>query len=163
MNARGAVEAALFSASSPLRVRDIADRTGLSDAKVREMLKILQEEYDERGSAIRISKIGPDFVMRLRDEYLDYSDKFTDAELTKGMMKPLSAIAYNQPILQSELFKTIGSRIYDDVPVLVEKGFVNAKKVGQTKELSITKKFMEYFGVEATSKKDIRKWLDQQS
>ena len=70
MNARGAVEAALFSASSPLRVRDIADRTGLSDAKVREMLKVLQEEYDERESAIRISKIGPDFVMRLRDEYL---------------------------------------------------------------------------------------------
>ena len=163
MNARGAVEAALLCASCPLRVRDIADRTGLSDAKVREMLKILQEEYDERGSAIRISKIGPDFVMRLRDEYLDYSDKFTDAELTKGMMKTLSAIAYNQPILQSELFKTIGSRIYDDVPVLVEKGFVNAKKVGQTKELTITKKFMEYFGVEATSKKDIRKWLDQQS
>ena len=162
MDAKGAVEAALFSASHPLRVRDIAERTNLSDSTVREMLKKLKAEYDERGSAIRVSKIGPDFVMRLRDEYTDYSDKFTDAELTKGMMKTLVAIAYYQPIMQSELSKKIGARVYEDIPSLVEQGFVNAKKVGVSKELSTTKRFMEYFGVEGTRKTDIRKWLDSQ-
>ena len=162
MNSKGAEEAALFSASHPLRVRDIADRTNLSDATVRTMLKELKAEYDERGSAMRISKIGPDYVMRLRDEYVDYSDKFTDAEISKGMMKTLVAIAYHQPIMQSELSKKIGSRVYDDVPGLVEKGFVNAKKVGVSKELTTTKRFMEYFGVEGTRKTDIKKWLESQ-
>ena len=163
VNAKGAVEAALFSSSNPLRVRDIAERTGLSDEKVREMLERLHDEYERRNSAMKISKIGSDYVMMLRDEYIDYTDRFTTAELTPGMMKTLSAIAYNQPIMQSELFKTLGSRVYDDVPALVEKGLVAAKKVGQTKELTTTKKFMEYFGVEATGKKDIRRWMDEQA
>lgn len=160
MDSKGAVEAALFSASRPLRVRDIAERTGLSDASVRDALKKLKQEYDERGSAIRISKIGPEIVMRLRDEYSDYSDRFTDAEIGKGMMKTLVAIAYHQPIMQSELSKKIGARVYDDVPALIEKGFVNGRKVGNSKELTVTKRFMEYFGVEGTRKEDIRRWLD---
>lgn len=163
MNAKGAVEAALFSASGPLRVKDIAERTGLEEEKVKTLLERLADEYERRSSAIKVSKIGSDYVMMLRDEYMDYTDKFTTAELTPGMMKTLSAIAYNQPILQSELFKTLGSRVYDDVPVLVEKGLVGARKVGQTKELTTTKRFMEYFGVEATNKKDIRRWMDEQA
>ena len=79
------------------------------------------------------------------------------------MMKTLSAIAYNQPIMQSELFRNLGSRVYEDVPVLIEKGLVSAKKVGNSKELSTTKRFMEYFCVEATGKKDIRRWMDEQA
>ena len=163
MNAKGAVEAALFSASGPLKVREIAERTGLSDDKVKELLERLHDDYERRNSAIKVSKIGSDYAMMLRDEYMGYTEKFTTSELTPGMMKTLSAIAYNQPIMQSELFKTLGSRIYEDVPVLVEKGLVSARKVGQTKELTTTKKFMEYFGVEATGKKDIRRWMDEQS
>ena len=163
MNAKGAVEAALFSASGPLKVREIAERTGLSDDKVKELLERLHDDYERRNSAIKVSKIGSDYAMMLRDEYMGYTEKFTTSELTTGMMKTLSAIAYNQPIMQSELFKTLGSRIYEDVPVLVEKGLVSARKVGQTKELTTTKKFMEYFGVEATGKKDIRRWMDEQS
>ena len=163
MNAKGAVEAALFSASGPLKVREIAERTGLSDDKVKELLERLHDDYERRNSAIKVSKIGSDYAMMLRDEYMGYTEKFTASELTPGMMKTLSAIAYNQPIMQSELFKTLGSRVYEDVPVLVEKGLVGARKVGQTKELTTTKKFMEYFGVEATGKKDIRRWMDEQS
>lgn len=162
MDPKCAVEAALFSASRPLRVRDIAERTGLEDTQVREALKSLKQEYDDRGSAIRISKIGSEIVMRLRDEYSEYTDQFTDAELGRGLMKTLVAIAYHQPIMQSELSKKIGSRVYDDVPALIEKGFVNGKKIGNSKELTVTKKFMEYFGVEGTRKEDIRRWLDSQ-
>ena len=80
--------------------------------------------------------------------------------MTPGMMRTLSTIAYNQPVLQSELFKTRGPRTYDDVLMLIEMGFVSAKKSGQTKELTTTKKFLEYFGIEANSKDGIRKWIE---
>lgn len=163
MDPKGAVEAALFSASAPLRVRDIAERTGLDDDKVRGLLERLHDDYERRNSAIKISKVGAEYVMMLREEYSEYADKFTATELTPGMMKTLSAIAYNQPIMQSELFRNLGSRVYEDVPVLIEKGLVSAKKVGNSKELSTTKRFMEYFGVEATGKKDIRRWMDEQA
>ncbi len=163
MDARGAVEAALFTSSRPMTVREIAERTSLSEDKVLNVLQDLSRVYDMMNSAIRIAKIGNDYAMALREEYAHYTENFTSGELTKGMMKTLATIAYNQSILQSELFRNIGARVYEDVPVLIEMGLVHAKKVGQTKELTTTKKFMEYFGVEASNKDGIRKWIDSMS
>ncbi len=161
MNAKGTVEAALFSSSKALHIRDIVERTGLSEETIQNALDVLQMEYERRNSAIKISKIGTEYVMMLREEYSEFSEKFTEAELTRGMMKTLVTIAYNQPILQSELNKTIGARVYDDVPALVEKGLISKKRSGQTWQLSTTKKFLEYFGIEGSGKASIRQWIDE--
>ena len=115
-----------------MTVREIAERTSLSEDKVLNVLQDLSRVYDMMNSAIRIAKIGNDYAMALREEYAHYTENFTSGELTKGMMKTLATIAYNQPILQSELFRNIGARVYEDVPVLIEMGLVHAKKVGQT-------------------------------
>lgn len=163
MDARGAVEAALFTASRPISVREMSDRTSLSEAKIENVLQDLSRVYDMMNSAIKIAKVGNEYTMMLRDEYSNYSEKFTDTDLTKSMMKTLVTIAYNQPIMQSELCKNIGSRVYDDVPVLIEKGLVHAKKVGLSKELTTTRKFVEYFGIEASGKEGIRKWIESLS
>ncbi|MBQ7405078.1 MAG: SMC-Scp complex subunit ScpB, partial [Candidatus Methanomethylophilaceae archaeon] len=79
------------------------------------------------------------------------------------VMRTLSTIAYNQPVLQSELFKTRGPRTYDDVHKLIELGFVSGRKVGQTLELTTTKRFSEYFGIGSTRKADIRAWIESQA
>lgn len=163
MDGKGAVEAALFSAADNLRTSEIAERTGLSDDAVRKALKELKAEYDERGCAMMIAKIGNAYRMTLRTEYTDFTGKFAKAEMTGGMMRTLSTIAYNQPVLQSELFKTRGARTYDDVHSLIEMGFVSGKKKGQTLELSTTKKFSEYFGIGSTKVADIRKWIESQA
>ena len=163
MNEKGAVEAALFSSSENLRISDIAEKTGLSEEDVRYALKDLRKEYEDRDSAIMIAKIGSEFRMMLRTEYSDYTGMFAKAEMTGGMMRTLSTIAYNQPVLQSELFKTRGPRTYDDVHALVAMDFVSGKKSGQTLELTTTKKFSEYFGIGSTRVADIRKWIESQA
>ncbi|MDR0523355.1 MAG: SMC-Scp complex subunit ScpB [Candidatus Methanoplasma sp.] len=161
MDEKAAVEAALFSSPESLKVREISERTGLDEAIVRHALKDLRSEYDERGSAIMIAKIGGDYRMMLRPEYADYTGRFAKAEMTGGMMRTLSTIAYNQPVLQSELFRTRGVRTYDDVHALIEMGFVSGKKTGQTLELTTTHKFSEYFGIGSTRIADIRKWIEK--
>ena len=163
MNEKGAVEAALFSSSENLRISDIAEKTGLSEEDVRYALKDLRKEYEDRDSAIMIAKIGNEFRMMLRTEYSDYTGMFAKAEMTGGMMRTLSTIAYNQPVLQSELFKTRGPRTYDDVHALIAMDFVSGKKSGQTLELTTTKKFSEYFGIGSTRVADIRKWIESQA
>jgi segregation and condensation protein B len=163
VNEKGAVEAALFSSSENLRISDIAEKTGLSEEDVRYALKDLRKEYEDRDSAIMIAKIGSEFRMMLRTEYSDYTGMFAKAEMTGGMMRTLSTIAYNQPVLQSELFKTRGPRTYDDVHALVAMDFVSGKKSGQTLELTTTKKFSEYFGIGSTRVADIRKWIESQA
>ncbi len=163
MNEKGAVEAALFSSAEKLRVSDIAERTGLSEADIRYAIKDLRQEYDERDSAIMIAKIGNEYCMMLRTEYTDFTGKFAKAEMTGGMMRTLSTIAYNQPVLQSELFRTRGPRTYDDVHALIDMGMISGKRVGQTLELTTTKKFSEYFGIGSTKISDIRKWIESQA
>jgi len=163
VNEKGAVEAALFSSAEKISVSDIAERTGLSEEKIRHALRDLRKEYDDRESAIMIAKIGNEYKMMLRTEYTDFTGKFAKAEMTGGMMRTLSTIAYNQPVLQSELFDTRGPRTYDDVRALEEMGLVSKKKSGQTFELTTTKKFSEYFGIGSTKISDIRKWIESQA
>jgi len=160
---KGAVEAALFSSAEKIGVSEIAERTGLPEEKIRSALRDLRREYDDRESAIMIAKIGNEYKMMLRTEYTEYSGKFAKAEMTGGMMRTLSTIAYNQPVLQSELFKTRGPRVYDDVRALIEMDMVSGKRSGQTLELTTTKKFSEYFGIGSTRIADIKKWIEAQA
>lgn len=157
------MEAALFSSATNLRISEISLKTGIPEEEVRTALLDLRREYDDRDSAIVIAKIGTEFRMMLRPEYSECTGSFAKAEMAPGVMRTLSTIAYNQPVLQSDLFKTRGPRTYDDVHKLVEMGFVSGRRAGQTLELTTTKKFSEYFGIGSTRKADIRAWIDAQA
>jgi len=161
VQARGAVEAALFASAKGLRVIDIANQTGLAEEEVRVALKSLTIEYERMGSAIKIAKIGAEFAFQLRDEYAKYSEKLSELEIKKSVLRTAAAIAYNQPVLQSELFRTLGARVYDDVRELTELDLIAGRQKGQTLELTTTRKIAEYFGIEGTSKEDIRKWIER--
>lgn len=161
VGAKGAVEAALFSSPEAMRIADIAEKTGFPEEDVRIALMDLRREYDERDSAIVVAKIGAEFRMMLRSDYTAYTGKFAKAELPAGVMRTLSTIAYNQPVLQSELVKTRGPRVYEDVRRLVENDFVSARRSGQTMELTTTNHFSEYFGIGSTRKSDIKKWIEE--
>ncbi len=141
----------------------IAEKTGFPEEEIRTALMDLRREYDDRDSAIIIAKIGNEFRMMLRSEYSDYAGMFGKAEMAGGVMRTLSTIAYNQPLLQSDLVKTRGPRAYEDVHKLIEMDFVSGKRKGQTMELTTTKKFAEYFGIGSTRKEDIRRWIEAQA
>lgn len=158
MESKAAVEAALFSASEPLTARQIADTMGIPVDDVLPAVKKLSSEYSKRGSAMKIVKIGNSYRMLLREEFTSTTAPVTKLEISKPMMKTLMGIAYNQPVRQSDLSRTLGPRVYEDVPKLIEMGLVAGKEEGQTRILTTTKKFAERF---MDGAKDIRKWIDE--
>jgi len=161
LDARGAVEAALFASAKGLRVIDIANQTGLTEEAVRSALKQLSVEYERMGSAIKIAKIDAEFAFQLREEYSHYTEKFSEAEISRGVQRTAAVIAYHQPVLQSELCRTLGPRVYDDVRKLMELDLINGRPKGQTLELTTSKRFAEHYGIEGTSKEDIKKWIEK--
>ena len=161
MNPKGAVEAALFTSAEPISIAEIMERTGLPDGVVKNGLKQLEMEYDRDDSAVRIAKIGPGYIMQLREEYREIAGKFAEQDIPKGTLKTAVTIAYHQPILQSELANNLGARVYEDVKVLMDMDLIHGKRKGQTRELTTTKKFSEYFGIDGTSKEAIRKWIER--
>jgi segregation and condensation protein B len=163
VNVKAAVEAALYSASENLKISDIAAKTNLPVEEVRTAVMDLRREYDDRDSAIQIAKIGTEYRMMLRPEYTEVTGTFAKAELSGGVLRTLTTIAYYQPVLQAELLKLRGPRVYEDVHTLVEMDFVARKRAGNTWELTTTKKFAEYFGIGSTRIKDIQAWIKERS
>jgi segregation and condensation protein B len=149
LDAKSIIEAALFMSTSPMTVRTLSKISGLNSWKlVQEKLKELQQEYEQRGSAIVISFEDGGYIMRLKPEYeKKVSGLAKEAELSRGAIKTLAVIAKNDGIKQSKLVKMIGSSVYDHVKELVEKEFITAEKQGRSKSLKTTKKFREYFSV----------------
>ncbi len=148
----------LFAASQPLRASDLSDMCGLSPDAVRREIKRLEKEYGERGSAIEVAKIGQRYSLQLRAEYNHYALPFAEQEISAEVLKTASIIAYNQPILQSDLAKMLGSGVYERVKALRQMGLVTGKHQGQTLLLSTTREFSEKFGL-GTKKEDIKEWM----
>lgn len=157
------VEAALFSASRPLRAVEIATNTGLTLQAVRKALKILIKEYDERGSAIEIGKVGSAYDMRLREEFQTHAMPFAEREVPEDALKTAALVAYHQPVLQSELVKMLGTGVYDHVRTLRSMGLIRAQKAGHTLKLTTTRRFCEYFGIESTRREDIKRWIESRA
>jgi segregation and condensation protein B len=153
------VEAVLFSSSSPVKVAEVADKAQLSQDVVRRALRKLIEEYGAKDCSIEVVKTGMKYSMQLRKEYVQYSSSYAVQELDPGVVKTAAIIAYNQPILQSDLAKKRGANVYDDIRALRHLGLVTGKKTGQTLLLTTTKKFSEYFGI-STRKEDIKEWME---
>jgi|SRR5271157_4134829 len=149
LDAKSTIEAALFMSTSPMTVRSLSKISGLNSWKlVQDRLKELQQEYEQRRSAIVISFEDGGYIMRLKPEYeAKVSGLAKEAELSRGALKTLAVIAKNDIMPQSKLAKMIGSSVYDHVKELIENDFITAEKKGRTKLLRTTKKFKDYFSV----------------
>ncbi len=80
------------------------------------------------------------------------------ADLSRGLLRVLSIIAYHEPISQSDIVKVIGNRTYDYIKELEEKGLVKTEKKSRTKLISTTPHFEEYFGAK---KHEIKKEFEE--
>lgn len=156
MKAELVVEAALFSAGRPIGVDEIQDETGLTKKVIDGALKALEKTYRERDTALEVGKAGTKWAMQVRALAADNAARFAPMEIPKKTLKTLALIAYHQPMKQSELKEMIGSKVYDHVGELKERGLVKTRRDGITKIVTTTAAFPEYFGLEAASQDEVR-------
>ena len=153
------IEAALFSAGRPLSVRELQELTGMDKNEVSSALRSLVQSYRKRETALEISRVGRKYTMQLREEYAKPVRSLAAPDIPRKLWKTLALIAYHQPVKQSELQTMLGSRIYDHVKELKELGMITMKPEGNTRIITTTHLFPEYFGIEATDKEKIKKYL----
>ncbi|MBI4399223.1 SMC-Scp complex subunit ScpB [Candidatus Micrarchaeota archaeon] len=144
---RRIIEAALFMSAKPLSLTDLSKLTKIAAIGfIEEQIKNLQQEYEEKDSALQISLENGSYVMRIRTEYLKFVRDFAqEAEIGKGALKVLALISQNEGILQSKLVKMLGASVYIYAKELSEKQFVITEKRGRSKIFKLTQKFKDYF------------------
>ncbi|MGB9703339.1 MAG: SMC-Scp complex subunit ScpB [Candidatus Micrarchaeia archaeon] len=143
---RNVLEAILFMSPRPLTLFEISKLSGIgSIGYIKELLEDLKQKFSSEDSAIEILNFGDSWQMSVKSKYLDKVKSITKSELSKGATKVLAYVYQNQPVLQSEIVKLLGSGVYEYVKELLKKGFIEATKKGRTKELKTTQKFKQYF------------------
>jgi len=158
-DSKAVIEAALFASGRILSLKELADLCGLSLERTRAMAMDLTAEYAKRSSALEIKCTGDGFVMQVRTRLAGEVVSFAPRELPAPLIRTLAIIAYKQPIKQSELVEIRGNKSYDHVRELVERGLINAEKKGRTKELTTTRGFADYFGLDSGHPQAVRRAL----
>lgn len=153
------VEAALFSAGRPLLVDELAENTGVHKPDCRKALAALQKEYDEKGLALEIARAGDKWAMQVRAQYAPAVVRLAPMEIPIKVLKTLALIAYHQPLLQSDLVDMVGAKAYDHVQVLKDAGLIGKRVQGNSFHLVTTPQFPEYFGLPATEREQIKRFL----
>ena len=163
MNERAIVEAALFSAGKALTPEELARVTRLAPDVIREHLRALAREYTDRDSAIEVAQIGTKWTMQIRSEFAERARAFAPPEIDRDLLKTAALIAYHQPLLQSDLFDMIGSKVYEHTKALEDLGLVNRKPSGRSLALTTTRYFAEFFGLKSTDREGIRKLMAEKA
>ena len=153
------IEAALFSAGRPLSIRELQELTGMDKNEVTSSLRSLVQSYRKRETSLEISRVGRKYTMKLRESYAKPVRSLATPDIPRKLWKTLALIAYHEPVKQSELQTMLGSRIYDHVRELRELNMIIMKADGNTRIISTTHLFPEYFGIESGDKEKIKMYL----
>jgi len=143
------IEAILFSVGKKVEVsllKTLCDAG--SEEEIIQQLKILREELKTDDSPLMLVEESNGWKLTLREKYLDIvQDIIPETELSKTVLETLAVIAWQQPVLQSEVIKIRTNKAYDHISELLDSGFITKEKQGRSYLIKATPKFFEYFDV----------------
>ncbi|MBI2584118.1 MAG: SMC-Scp complex subunit ScpB [Candidatus Aenigmarchaeota archaeon] len=127
------VEAILFAAPKPLSPAEIARISRINPGHMPQILKMLEIRYQKSDRGITLSRLGQTYKLSVKHDFTGRVAGLTKSELSRGLLRVLSLIAYHQPVSQSDIVKIIGNRTYEYVKELEKLGFVKGERKGKSK------------------------------
>ena len=140
------LEAVLFTTSEPLTKEELQKSLKIRAEEIEKLLILLRNKYSSDESGIKLSDAGG-YRLIVKPDYVERVSHLTPhADLSRGLLRVLSIIAYHEPISQADIVKVIGNRTYEYVKELETRGLIKTEKKSRTKLLRTTPHFEEYFG-----------------
>ena len=148
------LEAVLFTTDEPMSMDELEKILKIGKDEIEKLLGVLKERYSIHESGIKISDAGG-YKLIVKQDYIDSVSNLTPhADLSRGLLRVLSIIAYHEPIKQSDIVKVVGNRTYDYVKELESRGLIKSERKSRTKIMKTTPHFEDYFGAK---KSEIKK------
>ena len=152
------LEAILFTTTGPLTIEELQKLTRSRKDELDRLLTEMSRRYDDEAHGVKLSDIGG-YKLVVKNEYMPNVSNLTPhADMSRGLLRVLSVIAYHEPIKQSDIVKVIGNRTYDYVHELEERGLIKVEKKSRTRILTTTPRFEEYF---ETKREELKKNLEE--
>lgn len=152
-----AVEAVLFAAGEPVEIRKISMAVGVDAGTLENMVKLINDRYDETESAFQILKLDKSYQLCTRKEYSKYIKNIMENKnqtpVSQAAMEALALIAYNQPVTKSFIESVRGTDSSSVVNKLVERGLVaeagRLEIPGRPIAYKTTELFLRSFGMKS--------------
>jgi segregation and condensation protein B len=143
------VEAALFISGRFLSLQELVTLTDINPILLRELMDKLIGKFDDK-NAIEILHREGSWKMDVKQEYRDMVNRLATgtAEFSKAEQETLAVVAYKQPVKQSIIIKIRGNKAYEHIKHFIEIGLMRGKRMGHTKELTLSEDFYDYFNLQ---------------
>jgi segregation and condensation protein B len=137
------IEAILYLKGQPLDLGTIAECAGCDREEAESAIIELMDDYAHRDSALEVVETSNGYTLQLRGSFQALIDKMIPAEIGKGALRTLAAIAIKGSISQTDLVELRGSGAYQHVQELVEVGFVRKRRQqgNRSSLIQVTDKF----------------------
>ncbi len=153
------VEAALFISSDPVPRSELIDLAGTPEDELDFIIEEIEDDLAAEDRGLRLVENNGNYQLRVKRFILPRVKYLAPhQDISRGVLRTLSVIAYNSPVLQKEVIDIRGNGAYDHIDELISRGFVTSKQEGRTKLLAVTQDFLDYFGLDGTE--DLRKGED---
>jgi segregation and condensation protein B len=137
------------------RVKEILE---IDDEKLNYLINSLKESYESADRGIRLEQAGDTLKLVTKLEYKDYYKKMVDIDsdlLSTAALETLAIIAYNQPMVRSQVDEVRGVDSSYNIRKLVLKGLIEEKGRSELPGRPIlygtTDKFLSHFGISSIS------------
>ncbi|MDO5714467.1 MAG: SMC-Scp complex subunit ScpB [Tissierellia bacterium] len=167
LSVKSQIEALLFAWGDPLEVNEVAQYFDMSIDQVREVLHVLQYEYENRG--IRIQFMGNQVQMNTNQDYNQLIERFgyqqRKKSLSSAAMECLSIVAYLQPTTKVVVEQVRGVKSDGPIQTLVDRGFLREagklKQPGRPYVYKTTDFFLKCFELETLN--DLPELIDRET
>lgn len=160
MNLKAVLEGLLFLAGSDgLTFEQIKNILEVDDAKGKELIGALNNDYKSYERGIKLELLGGSFKLTTKKEHKQYFEKMIEdeanSELSEAALETLAIIAYNQPITRNQIDEIRGVSSAHIIRKLLIKNLIQdcgrSDLPGKPILYSTTSHFLDYFGLSSIS------------
>lgn len=154
------IEALLFVASDGITTEQLVSILGQNKGEVLKGIEVLKEHYRE-DHALDITYLAGAWFISTTPDIADVIEQFrreseeNRIRLSKAALETLAVIAYNQPVIRSEVEEIRGVRCERVIETLLNHGFIRIagrrKSTGSPLLYRTTDVFLQTFGLGAIS------------
>lgn len=149
------VEAIFFAAGRPVETNELITTLELSEEEIENIIKKMQEKYEEENRGIQIIKIENAYQLCTKKDYYEYIypilDNRVKPSISNAAMETLAIIAYNPKITRAEIESIRGVNSDGTIYKLLEYNLIeDAGKLdapGRPTTYRTTKEFLKLFGI----------------
>ena len=154
----GLLEALLLASGDPLPIQRVEELLGCSKEEVLALAESLKQIYAADTHGLELVNVSSKLQLRTKALYAEYVRNLIaikPRKLSQAALETLAVIAYQQPVVKSEIDKIRGVDVAPTIKTLLERNLVKIlgyqASVGQPALYGTTEEFLSIFGLASLS------------